>query len=154
THLSAVAGLAACGQAVWDRVPAALEADRQNFTVAFCPRTAGLYALHFEDETGLANSRLFELRLRADPAPTVELERPSPSRDVLSVLPVAELALHVVAEDPYYAVRTVWLEHRTGREGPAVKEVLYEQDRVIRGRAGALFGGATAVVPWRLRPVR
>ena len=53
------------------------------------------------DSELLRGSRLLDLRLRPDPAPTVQLERPSASRDVLSLVPEAELALHVIAEDPY-----------------------------------------------------
>src|SRR5262249_9365307 len=100
--------------------------DKCTFTLDFTPTVNGMYALHFEDESGLRNSRLFELRLHPDPAPAVNLERPSPSRDSLSVLPTAELRLEVTASDPQYAVRRVFLEHRTRREEPPRRLYLYD----------------------------
>jgi hypothetical protein len=104
--------LTAGGQAVWDIVPAQLEEDRQRFGVRFRPHVSGMYQLHFEDESGLANSRLFELRVQVDPPPTVALERPSPSRDILDLLPDADVPLQAMVTDPHYAVRAVFLEYR------------------------------------------
>src|SRR5262249_54568761 len=88
-----VANVLAASHALWARVPARFGEDQRIFTVDFYPRAGGWYGLNFEDETGLVGSRLLEMRLRPDPPPTVQLERPSPSRDVLAVLPDAELAV-------------------------------------------------------------
>src|SRR2546430_17338911 len=71
-----------------------------------------MYSLHFEDETGLSNRRLFELRVAADPAPIVHLERPSPKHDILDLLPGADFMLKASAEDTVYAVRSLYLEYR------------------------------------------
>ncbi len=114
------------GRGAWPRVDAVLDADRCTFTLDFTPAINGMYALHFEDESGLRNSRLFELRLHPDPAPTVDLERPSPSRDILSVLPTAELTLEVLADDPQYAVRSVFLEYRTQHDEQPRRLYLYD----------------------------
>jgi len=122
----------------WEPTPAVLEGDRCTFTLAFTPSVSGMYSLHFEDETGLRNSRLYELRLHPDPAPTVHLERPSPSRDILSVLPTAELPLEVHADDPQYAVRSVYLEYRSGREEPPQRLYLYDP----------AVGPAPLLAPW------
>jgi hypothetical protein len=120
--LTATAG----GQTVWGIVPATLEEDRRRFSVRLWPRTSGMYALHFEDETGLANSRLFELRVFADPPPTVTLERPSPTRDLLDMLPDADLPMQALVTDPQYAVRSVYLEYRTKKTLPPKETILWD----------------------------
>ena len=147
--VSAVVG----GQTVWDLVPAVLEDDRCTFTVDFLPRSAGLYALHFEDESGLAASRLFELRLKPDPAPVVQLDRPSPARDLLSVLPDATLTLHVSADDPVFAVRSVFLEYRIGKDGPTLTKPLYDAT-TLAAQVAAVVGPGVTRVPLRPRPQR
>jgi hypothetical protein len=114
------------GRPWWEPVPAVLDDDRCTFTIDFAPTVNGMYALHFEDETGLRNSRLFELRLHPDPAPTVNLEHPSRSHDLLTVLPTAELPLEVSADDPQFAVRSVYLEYRTGPEETPRRLYLYD----------------------------
>ena len=48
------------------------------------------------------------------------------SRDVLSVLPEAVLPIEVVADDPIYAVRSVSLSYRTGRNDPPRYLPLYD----------------------------
>jgi hypothetical protein len=126
------------GKPWWENVPAVLDDDRRTFTLEFTPTRTGNYVLHFEDETGLSNSRLFELRVEDDPAPTVKLERPSPSHDILQVLPDAELALVVAADDVRYAVRSVYLEYRTSREEPWRRLYLYDP----------AVGPAPFVSPW------
>jgi hypothetical protein len=126
------------GRPWWEPVPAVLDTDRCTFNINFTPAVNGMYALHFEDETDLHNNRLFELRLHPDPAPTVSLERPSPSRDILSVLPTAELPLEVRIDDPQYAVRSVYLEYRTGREEQPQRLYLYHP----------AAGPAPLVAPW------
>jgi hypothetical protein len=152
--LAAAASLAA-GLQISGPVEATLDAERRRLQVDFVPRIHGSYVLHFEDDTGLSGQRQFELRLRPDPAPTVRLERPSATRDVLTVLPVAELPLEVVAEDPQYALRSVWVEYRTRSQDPPRRLVLCDpatgQARDLAPWAGT--GVLAAPVP-RLRPIR
>src|SRR5262249_46036131 len=93
--------------------PARLDDDRRSFFVRFQPRVSGRYVLHFEDETGIANERSYDLQIKFDPAPTVALERPSPVKESLEVLPGARLPLRAVVEDPVFAIRSVWIEYRT-----------------------------------------
>jgi hypothetical protein len=130
--------LMAGGLPWWEPVPAVLDDDRCTFTIDFKPTIPGYYALHFEDETGLRNSRLFELRLHPDPAPTVHLEHPSRARDILTVLPTAELNLELNADDPQYGIRSVYLEYRTGREEQPRRLYLYDP----------ASGPAPLLAPW------
>jgi hypothetical protein len=143
------------GRAVWEEVPAALEGDHSVLSVSFTPRVNGTYSLHIEDDSGLGFQRTFELRLRPDPAPTVKLERPSPTRDVLSVLPTASLNLEAVVEDPQFAVRSVFLEYRTDRDASPRTLFLYDP-REAPGPQVALWAGpgALAASPLPLRPAR
>lgn len=124
--LGDVLALMAGRRSWWEPVPAVLDEDRCTFTVDFTPTVNGMYALHFEDEIGLRNSRLFELRLHPDPAPIVHLEHPSRSHDLLTVLPTAELPLEVRVDDTQYAVRSVYLEYRTGPEETPRRLYLYD----------------------------
>lgn len=113
-----VLALSAGGQAAWERIPANLDLEtKQRISVDFLPRLNGFYVLHIEDERRLRNSRVFELRLKTDPAPTVTLDRPSPKRDILSMLPTADVKLHVIAEDATFAVRSVYLRYRIRPSG-------------------------------------
>jgi len=140
------AALAAGGQTVWDRVPAVLDETGKTLTIRFMPRLAGLYQLHLEDPIGLTSQRLFELRLHADPAPTVRLERPSPTKDILSVLPAAKLNLQIVADDPQFALRTVFLRYRTNREEAPRQLTLYDP-ATAPGRLLAPWSGVS-VLGW------
>jgi hypothetical protein len=144
--VSAIAGSAT----VCSRVPAVLDTDRCTFAVDFWPRAAGLYALHFEDESGLGATRLFELHLRTDPAPTVQLERPSPARDLLSVLPDAILTLRATADDPTFAVRFVYLEYRVGKESAPRRSLLHEPS-TVGARVAAVVGPGVSVAGLRPR---
>src|SRR5262249_14706910 len=112
----------------------------------------GLYELHFEDETGLAGApRVYDLRLRPDPPPVVNLERPSASRDFLSVLPDAVLRLKLTADDTQYAIRSVALEYRTQRKDAPRQLPLSDQ-----ATAGQLLvplaGNVALAAPLRVRP--
>jgi hypothetical protein len=146
--------LSAGGREVWDTVPALLEDDRATFTIGFRPRVNGMYALHLEDESGLRAERLFELRLRPDPAPQVRLDRPAPSRDVLTVLPTAELPLEVVAEDPQYGIRDAFVEYRTRTGGPVQRLSLYDHRDGPAPLLAPLAGVAAFANPARPRPTR
>jgi len=114
----AALAVVAAGQSVANPVPATLSPERREFAVTFQPPVSGNYVLHFADESGLRNSRMFELNVFLDPSPTVTLERPAPARDNLIVLPEAALDLQVLAEDPQFAVRNVWLEYRCKKTDP------------------------------------
>jgi hypothetical protein len=162
---SGVFELAAARQRIWKQIPARLEAGGTVLSFDFIARVSGTLALHLEDEMGLGNTRLVELRTLDDPAPLVHLERPSRSRDSLDVLPDAEITLQVLVEDPRYAIRSVSLNHRLVRKrnreaaGVTRRLPLYEEAAV--GEAlPALLAGLTAwpIVPplpsLHLRPAR
>ncbi|MCS6850008.1 MAG: hypothetical protein NZ700_02425 [Gemmataceae bacterium] len=158
-HWPAAAALAAAGREVWSTVPVRLDSTGQRLEANFLPRISGAYALRLEDDTGLVSTRLFDLRLQPDPAPTVHLERPSPSLDSLSVLPTAEITVAVVAEDPQYAVRRVDLEYRCAEGDPPRLRPLYDPEALAQALP-PLFSGLAAR-PWplpgpapRLRPTR
>ncbi|HXG09298.1 MAG TPA: hypothetical protein VNK04_05870, partial [Gemmataceae bacterium] len=158
-HAAGTAALAAAGREVWGEVRAELSADRQTFAAAFVPRASGRYLLNFEDDSGLRNSRLFELRVLADPPPLVNLDRPSDKRDILSVLPTAELPLQALVEDPQFAVRSAWLEYRTrpGDQPPAASlDPVHRLPLYDHQVAGAEAWGpfARLVPPLRLREKR
>jgi hypothetical protein len=148
---------------VWRRIPAGLEDSGRVLTLDFTARVSGTFGLHFEDELGLANTRRLELHTLSDPAPTVHLERPSRSRDSLDVLPDAEITLAVLAEDPRYAIRSVYLtQHQKRQETPQPLELsasLSLYDHAALGEAlppllTALTGSPVPVAPagLRLRP--
>jgi hypothetical protein len=147
-----VGPLTAGGQAVWDMVPAQLQEDRQRFSARFRPHVSGMYQVYFEDDSGLANSRLFELRVQADPSPTVALERPSPSRDILDLLPDADVPLQAMVTDPHYAVRSVFLEYRCQKTDAARTLPIWDHHMagVVEGKVLRPFGAAE---PVRLRLV-
>lgn len=139
----------------YQRIPATIHADPTHFSVTFRPSTNGYYGLHFEDEHELVNSRTYELRLRLDPAPVVKLERPSPARDVLQVLPTAELPLLVRVEDTQFAVRSAWLEYRTQTAERWRVVPLYDYADGLRREALPWAGVAALGAPApRLRPKR
>jgi hypothetical protein len=155
---AALLTLTAGGQSVWDVVPAQLEEDRRRFSMRFRPYVSGMYALHFEDETGLANSRLFELRVQVDPSPTVTLERPSPSRDILDLLPDADMPLQALVTDLHYAVRSAYLEYRCKKTDVTRVAPVWDYWSAGLAASWALNALAGAPIlskegPIRLRPV-
>src|SRR5262249_36609870 len=115
SHKAEALTLAAAGFAVVAPFPVALEGQGRALSAPLLPRAVGTYRLVFEDETGLAGRKGFTFRLKPDPAPVVRLERPSPSKDLLTALPTAVLTLHVQAEDAVYGLRSVFLRYRTHR---------------------------------------
>src|SRR5262249_43913869 len=94
-------------------------------------------------------ARRFELRVLSDPAPAVTLERPSSSHDSLAILPEAEVPLRVTADDPSFAVRSVYLRaHCRDKRGqpkplPVDRLPLYDPD-VFAAAARALLAGLAA----------
>jgi hypothetical protein len=150
--------LAAAGHVLWGRHPAQPRGDGRAFEARFLPWFNGVYALRFEDETGLGSTRLYDLRLVPDPAPLVTLERPAAGLDSLYLLPGAEITLQLTVEDPAYAIRSVFLEHRTGRDVPVVRLPLYDHDRFGTALPQLLAGLASPLPPptpfVKLRPRR
>ena len=104
---------AADGLAIVNAAKATIQSDGQNFDLTCVPPVSGRYVLVFEDSTGLAGRREFDVRLSPDPSPLVHLERPSAGRESLSVLPNAKITLTARITDELFAVRSVWLEYRT-----------------------------------------
>jgi hypothetical protein len=156
---AAVLTLSAAGREAALRIPARLSADRRVLSVSFLPRFRGAYILRFEDDTGLGNSRAFDLRLLLDPPPLVNLERPSPTKDSLFVLPSADVPVQVSAEDQQFAVRSVYLSCRcknsAGDIEPAQRRPLYDHrntGRTLAATLAAFAGPLPAPVPPRLRP--
>ncbi len=148
-----VAALTAIADEVTSPVPAVFDGDRHRFTVTFLPRIRGMYALHLEDATGLSNVRLFDLRLFPDPAPTVNLERPSPTHDSLEVLPDADIAVHVTAADAQFALRSVYLSYRSQKDEPQRAWPLYD-DLTTSGVVAELSRGlrGAQALPSELQP--
>jgi hypothetical protein len=136
--INALSGLALCNAldlamsrpAVWKRVPARLSSDGKIFELEFIARLSGSFALHFEDELGIGNVRLIDIRAQLDPAPVVHLERPSRSQDSLDILPDAEITIHVQAADPVYALRSVYAEYSKKGSGQETSRVPFSPLRV------------------------
>ncbi|MBV9122396.1 MAG: hypothetical protein JO112_03410 [Planctomycetes bacterium] len=129
----ATAALLLAGQEVLGRVPVRLEGDGRVLAAEFLPRVTGVYALHFEDESGLGSTRLFDLKIHPDPAPVVNLERPSKSHDSLDVLPGADVHVQLTAEDREFALRSAYLEYRCRREDPPRRLPLYDHQGIGQG---------------------
>lgn len=138
-------------------VPAQLDESRTVLSVRFRPWISGAYALRLKDETGLEGTRWFDLRLLADPAPTVNLERPSASLDSLAVLPTADIRVRILAEDPVFALRQVYLEYRCRKDDPPRRLSLHDTSLTIAGHrllASAAAGGLDFSTLDRLLQVR
>jgi len=111
--LPSLVDLACSRPGVGTRIPAHLSDDGRVLELDFIARVSGTMALRFEDELGIGNVRLIELRTLQDPAPVVHLERPSRSQDSLDVLTDAEVTIGVQAADPVFALRSIYLEYRS-----------------------------------------
>jgi len=151
-HGGETALTALAGQTVWGGVPIECQTQGPGSIVRlrFAPWISGTYALRLIDDADLASSRLFDVRIFADPAPTVTLERPSASRDSLAVLPTATVTLQAVAEDDQYAVRATWLEYRTNKDDPPRFRPLY--DHRALGLGLPLVLGSASPAPLRVPP--
>jgi hypothetical protein len=132
---------------LYEPIAATLSDDRQSLTACFRPALHGMYVVHFEDENELENSRTYELRLRPDPAPVVRLDRPSATRDVLTVLPTAQLPLELAVEDMQFAVRSVWIEYRTQANDSPRMLTLYDHARGLNRDAASLAGLGALLAP-------
>jgi hypothetical protein len=127
--------------------------DARTFSFQFQPLLAGEYFLHLENDLGLRGSRPYELRLRPDPAPLVQLERPSASKDLLIALPGADLPVHVLVEDTTFAVRSVFLRYRTSRDATPRRLTLYSE-ALARSVIGNYAGNAIAAQSPHYRPTK
>jgi hypothetical protein len=155
--------LAASSKDTWNAIPAHLSPDGRVLLLQFIARLSGNFVLHFEDDTGLENTRLIDLRVIGDPSPVVELHRPSRRQDTLEALPDGELNVQVKAEDPIFAIRSAYLEYRLSRnattsDAPAGRLLLYDHEtlgttlpELLRAMS---MSTAPALGPWRLRPQR
>jgi hypothetical protein len=112
----AVPGYNLLAREVWADVPIGLSRGGTLLEVSFIPRLPGPYALRFEDETGLGTTRMFDVRVQPDPAPIVNLDRPSAGRDSLLVMPDADVTFVARVHDRQYALRSVRLEYRIADE--------------------------------------
>ena len=90
-------------------VPVEVTRDGKHLKARFQPRFAGSYALYLEDIDGLPRVYEADLRVMADPLPTVMIRKPSRA---ISVLPDAEVPFHVFAEDAVFALKSIALEVR------------------------------------------
>jgi hypothetical protein len=113
-HSVEVLALTAGGSAVWGRTPGLLDKGGRQFTIAFMPWVSGTYVLHLEDNDGLAKDYEYDLQGLhpqglADPVPIVNLERPASSQ---SVLAGADVVVQALADDEFFAVRSMYLEYR------------------------------------------
>jgi hypothetical protein len=106
--------LTAGGHAVWGRTPGRLAPDGRKFTIEFMPWISGAYVLHLEDNDGLVKDYDYDLQGLhpqglADPVPVVNLERPASSQ---SVVANADIPIQALADDEFFAVRSVYLAYR------------------------------------------
>ncbi len=85
------------------------------FNMSFLARVSGTFLLHLEDDMGLVSTRLLEVRALPDPAPAVELLRPSRSQDSFDILPQAEITLKYQVDDPIFAIRSIYVDYRIRR---------------------------------------
>jgi hypothetical protein len=108
--------------------------------LAFIPRWSGLHALTFTDETGLAGTRLFDIRFYPDPAPAVALDRPNPQQDALMLLPSASVRVETRADDRTFGLRTAWLEYRIGNR-PEWTPIPYADMPALSEAMPGILGG-------------
>jgi hypothetical protein len=111
-HALGSAALLASLSRLGQKVPATLAAGGRRFTLELLPIASGRYHLYWRDERGVGDKRSYSIRLKPDPAPEVKLECLSLVREAGAVTAHANLSLRIVADDPEYAVRSVFLEYR------------------------------------------
>jgi hypothetical protein len=148
--LAGIGQLVAAREQSWKRIPAQLDDEGREFSLELQARVSGTFALHLEDELGIGNTRLIELRTLSDPPPEVHLERPARGQDVLDVLPDAEITLEVHVQDPVFAVRSAELKFRAHGEGknPAAGERLPLYGHAAWEETLAALVGGLRTGPW------
>ncbi len=125
-------------------IPIALSGNRTRLSADFIPPLSGTYALRLTDDTGLTGTRLIELRLTADPTPTVTLDRPTAGTDPPFLAPTASLTVAVAADDKLYGVRSSFIEYRVGRDGAIHAVPLAQVPNAHPPAVAALIGGPVA----------
>ena len=118
------------GREIWDEVPVILHESGRFIDIDFVPRLPGPYLLRVEDETGLGLNRYFDVRIQTDPSPAVDLQRPSPARESLSLLPDAEFSLAALTQDKIFALKQVFVEYRTARTDEYRRIAAYDSESV------------------------
>jgi hypothetical protein len=136
----------------WRRIAAEIEPGGLEFSLECLARVSGTFTLHLEDPLGIEAIRLVEVRTITDPAPAVHLQRPSRAQDSLDVLADAEVTLHVLVEDPLYAVRSVSLEARRKKDEESLAEIrrLPLYDHVMMAEIAARLLSAAPGLPLRM----
>jgi hypothetical protein len=145
--LSAV-GCQLLADALGRDVPLTISGEGTRIAADFIPPLSGTYALKLTDDTGLTGTRLVEIRLTADPVPTVTLARPLAGVDPPVLAPTAKVVVSTSAEDKLYGVRRSFLEYRVGREG-ALRTLPLAQvpNAEARALAAVMGGSALALAP-------
>lgn len=131
-------------------IPVSLDDSGKRLTAEFMPAMSGTYAFRLTDETGLTGSRLLEIRLVPDPAPTVTLLRPSAGKDPPLLTPAASIPVHVASDDKLYAVRSTFLEYRVAGGDGVVRTIPLGDVRDSANLLPAVVGGSGVLA--RVRP--
>ncbi|MFO0936420.1 MAG: hypothetical protein U0798_07920 [Gemmataceae bacterium] len=118
--------------------------DRTWLDIEFIPHGTGLHALKLTDDSGLTGTRLFDLRMYPDPAPTLSLDRPDPNQDALVLLPTAKITMSTKADDRTFGLKSVWLEYRI-KDGEL--RTIPLADYAALGQTLPAIAGGTAFTP-------
>ncbi|MFO0863270.1 MAG: hypothetical protein U0744_01180 [Gemmataceae bacterium] len=100
---------AQAAEATIGNVPVEITNGGKHLLARFQPRFTGSYVLYLEDTGNLPRAYEADLRVMADPLPTVMIRKPSRT---ISVLPDAEVPFHVFAEDAVFSLKSIALEVR------------------------------------------
>jgi hypothetical protein len=131
-------------------IPFLLNDEGRILSATFVPPMPGMYILKLNDETGLTGTRLIEIRLTPDPAPIVTLVRPAVGKDPAVLTPGATIPVQVSADDKVYALRSVFLEYRVGRNS-MVRTISLSDFRATTHLLPAVAGGMSSTS--RIRPL-
>jgi len=129
-------------------IAVSLDGSGRELGATFAPSMSGMYIFKLSDETGLMGTRLLEIRLVPDPAPTVTLLRPTHTKDPEVLTPAASITLHVTSDDTLYGVRRTFLEYRVGRNDGILTIPLNDVRNVAIGLP-AVIGGVGTVAQAR-----
>lgn len=106
--------------------PFAIAPDHMRFANDFTLLVSGSYEMTFVDTAGLAGRRRLDVRVLADPSPSVVMEQPYAGGEGMELMPGATFELKANIDDPMFAVRQVQLEARTKANQPAQLLPLYD----------------------------
>ncbi|MEZ6140525.1 MAG: hypothetical protein R3B84_08135 [Zavarzinella sp.] len=110
-------------------VPLQLSDDRQIMQIRWAPLVAGNYILRFEDDSGVAGSRLLEVNIIPDPLPAIEIVDPPPGVDLFALLPTAPWNYEISVDDPVFAIARVLLEYQINAE-PTKRLPIMDADQI------------------------